>query len=161
VTVPHIRPRLAALLCDCRGTMVIETAIVAPVLVLLSIGAFEASSMVTRQSELQSAAAEAVAIVMAATPKTETQLNQIEAVVENSTGLADEDVVFAIKVRCDTEDTLHDKADLVADPTLCDDEDLQSWFIRISMTDHYTPIWVNFGVGTAFDYHVDRMVQLQ
>ncbi|MCB2056947.1 MAG: pilus assembly protein, partial [Novosphingobium sp.] len=39
--------------------MLVETAIVAPVLVLMSMGAFQVSQVVARQTELQGAAAEA------------------------------------------------------------------------------------------------------
>ena len=46
---------------DATGAMAIETAIVAPVLVLMAFGSFQVSSMVARQTELQSAAAEAAA----------------------------------------------------------------------------------------------------
>jgi len=152
---------LSALLRDNRGTTVIETAIVAPVLVMLSLGAFEASSIVTRQSELQSAAAEAVAIVMAATPETQAQVDEIQAAVENSSGLAPEDVDFTIKMRCGTETTLVDKTNLDDDTVSCGDEDLQSWFLQISMSDHYTPTWTSFGVGSPLDYHVQRLVQLK
>ena len=42
---------------DERGAMLIETAIVAPTLVLMSLGAYQISGVVARQSELQSAAA--------------------------------------------------------------------------------------------------------
>ena len=56
-----VRRHLATLLRDTRGAMLIETAIVAPVLVLMSLGAFQVSTMVARQSELQSAVAEASA----------------------------------------------------------------------------------------------------
>ena len=149
-----------ALLRDSRGTMVIETAIVAPVLIILSLGAFEASTMVTRQSELQSAAAEAVAIVMAATPETQTQVDQIEAVVENSSGIPEDNVTFAIKIRCGTTETFVDKTDLASDTTTCGDQDLQSWYLQITMTDTYEPVWTQFGIGSAIEFHVDRTVQL-
>ena len=56
------------LLRDARGSMAIETAIVAPVLAMLSVGGFEVSAMVARQTELQSAASEAEGIALAASP---------------------------------------------------------------------------------------------
>ena len=54
---------------DQQGTMVIETAIVAPVLVLMALGAFQVSQLVARQLELESAATEAAAIALAAPPE--------------------------------------------------------------------------------------------
>ncbi|HYD24260.1 MAG TPA: TadE/TadG family type IV pilus assembly protein [Croceibacterium sp.] len=144
----------ARLLRDRRGTMAIETAIVAPMLIALSIGGFEVSSMVTRQSELQSAAAEAVAIVMAATPETQTHIDQIEAVVEGSSGIPEADVTFATKYRCGTATTL------IVDAATCADEDTLSTFIVIEMTDRYTPVWAQFGIGERLDYNVQRTVQI-
>jgi hypothetical protein len=144
---------LVALLRDRRGTMAIETAIVAPILILLSVGGFEVSSIVTRQSELQSAAAEAVAIVMAATPENQTQIDQIEAVVEGSSGIPEEDVTFELQYRCGT-------GDMGPDPTTCADVDTLSTFIVISMTDSYVPVWSHFGVGGDLEYNVVRTVQV-
>jgi len=146
--------RLAAALRDTRGTMVIETAIVAPVLIVLSLGGFEVSAMVARQSELQSAAAEAVEIVMAASPETQTQIDQIEAVVEGSTGLPDEDVTFELKYRCATAE------DLITDQTTCADEETLSTFIVITISDTYEPVWTEYGVGGPVDYNVERSVQV-
>ena len=149
------RTALARLLRDHRGTMAVETAIVAPMLIALSIGGFEVSSMVARQSELQSAAAEAVAIVMAATPESQTEIDQIEAVVEGSSKIAEEDVEFLIRYRCGTA-----PPPLLSDPTACADEDTLSTFIIINMTTTYEPAWTSFGIGRAFDYNVERAVQV-
>ena len=157
-----IRPRtacgLATLLSDLRGTMAIETAIIAPVLIALSIGGFEVSSMVARQSELQSAAAEAVAIVMAATPETQTEVDQIEAVVEASADIAEEDVTFELKYRCGTADLLT-RAELDALETPCEEE-LVSSFIVITMSASYTPVWTTYGLGQEIQYNVTRSVQM-
>ena len=146
---------LARLLGDARGTMVIETAIVAPVLVVLSIGGFEVSAMVARQSELQSAASEAVAIVMASSPATQTEIDQIEAVVEGSSGLPEDDVDFVIKYRCGT--TAMTTTVPVA--PACD-VDTVSKFIVITMVDRYEPVWTQFGFGEGLTYNVERSVQI-
>ncbi len=151
---PGLLTRLGAVLRDARGTMAIETAIVAPVLILLSLGGFEVSSMVARQSELQSAAAEAVAIVMAASPETQTEVDQIEAVVEGSAGLPEDDVTFTIMYRCGIDE------DLILDQTTCADEDTLSTFIVMTMSDTYDPIWTQYGFGEAIEYNVERSVQV-
>ncbi|OZA93393.1 MAG: hypothetical protein B7X57_05165 [Erythrobacter sp. 34-65-8] len=49
---------LPAFLRDRRGSIAIETALVAPVLAVLALGSFEVGSLVSRQHELQTAAAE-------------------------------------------------------------------------------------------------------
>jgi len=147
---------LVRLLRDQRGTMVIETAIVAPVLIVLSIGGFEVSAMVARQSELQSAAAEAVAIVMAATPDTQTEIDQIEAVVEESSGIPEDDVAFVMKYRCGTTDSL---TETLPAPSDCA-EDTVSTFIVITMTDTYEPVWTHYGISEPVEYNVVRSVQI-
>ena len=153
--VRRVLTRLARLLRDSRGTMVIGTAIVAPVLVVLSIGGFEVSAMVARQSELQSAAGEAVAIVMAATPETQTEIDQIEAVVEASSGIPEDDVDFVMKYRCGTAaltETAPAPSECVAN--------LVSTFIVITMVDSYDPVWTHFGFGEGLSYNVERSVQI-
>jgi len=52
------RKLLARLARDERGAMLIETAFIAPVLILMSLGAFQVSQVVARQTELQEAAAQ-------------------------------------------------------------------------------------------------------
>ena len=146
--------RLAAALRDSRGTMAIETAIVAPVLILLSLGGFEASSMVARQSELQSAAAEAVAIVMAASPETQTEIDQIEAVVEGSSGLPEANVTFELRYRCGTAEAL------ITDTSTCADDKLLSTIIVITMSDSYDPFWTQYGFGEGLEYYLERTVQV-
>ena len=60
-------PAFATRLLRCaRGAFAIETALVAPLLALMSIGTFEVGTMVSRQQELQSAASEAESIILAA-----------------------------------------------------------------------------------------------
>jgi Flp pilus assembly protein TadG len=156
VTARRAITELARLLRDARGTMVIETAIVAPVLVVLSIGGFEVSAMVARQSELQSAAAEAVAIVMASSPKTQTEIDQIEAVVEDSSGIPEDDVDFVMKYRCGTTAALT----TTTPATSACDPDTVSTFIVITMVDSYEPVWAQFGFGGPLNYNVERSVQI-
>jgi Flp pilus assembly protein TadG len=146
-----IADRLAS---DRAGSMAIETAIVAPVLLLLSLGAFQVSMMVARQSELQSAAAEAGAIVMAVKPTTAAQLAAIERVVESSSGLAPDQVTITRIYRCGT------SAAYTETSTACGSEEEVSTFLRVAMTDRYTPEWARFGVGRPLTYRVTRMVQV-
>ena len=53
---------LHRLLRDSQGVAAIETALVAPVLILLSLGSFQISQMVARQHELSNGADEAAAM---------------------------------------------------------------------------------------------------
>jgi Flp pilus assembly protein TadG len=128
---------------DSSGSMAIETAVVAPILVLLSIGGFEASTMVARQSELQSAAAEATSIVLATIPETQEEIDDIADVVRASSGLDEESVTLSRVYRCGT------ATDMIANASSCTNTDLLSTYIRIVMTDSYTPQWTHFGFGSA------------
>ena len=111
------------------GSVVIETAFVAPILAILGFGAFEASMLVSRHNELQVAAAEAAAIVLARPPEDQTARNTIEGIVESSTGLAADKVSFALKYRCNANTTL------VNSDTACGSSDVISEYIVVTMTD--------------------------
>ena len=136
-----------------KGTALIETAIIAPVLIMMSIGTFEASAMVARQSELQSSAEQAVEIAMAVVPDTESELTQVERTLETSSGLSDARVVLKFQYRCGSSTTLSD-----IEPS-CSEDSLNT-YISIEMTDEYQPIWTELGVSQSFEYRVARTVQI-
>ena len=94
-----------------RGAMAVETAIVAPVLALMSIGTFEVGTMVSRQQELQSAASEAESIILAAAAGTGTESTQIELVIEESMGLDPDQVILEQRFRCGSAE-----GELIEDP---------------------------------------------
>ena len=146
----HLR-RLAD---DRHGSMAIETAIVAPVLALMSVGAFQVSAMVARQSELQSAVAEAEAIVLAVPPTTQAQIDTVKSVIMASTGLPTSKVTVSKVYRCDSIETYAVSA------AECGATAEVSTFLRIYMTDTYTPQWTELGVGEPLVYRVTRTIQL-
>lgn len=146
---------LNRLLRDDEGAMLIETAIIAPVLLLMALGAFQISSIVARQTELQSAAAEAAAIALAAAPDTPEKRTTVEQVIEASTGLAADKVQVSVAFRCDDTDTY------VTDPQACSGATVASSFVKIVLSDTYVPAWTRFGVGSAFHYNVTRYVMYQ
>lgn len=149
--MPYPPPGLAA---HSAGSIAVETAIVAPVLLLMSLGGFQVSMMIARQNELQSAAAEAAAIVMAAQPDTQAKVDTIENVIATSAGLDADQVTITRLVRCGTAPSY------VADGSLCSNGVEVSTFLRIAMTDTYTPAWTQVGVGGPLTYRVTRTVQL-
>lgn len=150
-----VRRLLQQLRRDQDGAMVIETAIVAPVLVLLSLGAFQVSSIVARQTELQSAAAEAGAIALAAPPDTIAKRATLKQVVMASSGLPTDKVSVLAAYRCDANTTY------TLDPNDCAGGQSVSSFVRIRLTDTYTPAWTRFGVGSPFNFTVTRHVMIQ
>ena len=144
--------RIADLCHDQRGTMVIETAIVAPVLVLMSLGAFQVSTLVARQSELDSAAAEGAAIAIASPPNTAAKLNTLRDVIVVSTGLASGNVVVNAAYRCNSSTVYVTSAASCASGVI-------SNYVKIYITDTYTPKWVQYGIGSAITFRVTRYVQ--
>jgi Flp pilus assembly protein TadG len=147
--------RLGTLLAHRGGSMTIELAAVAPVLVLMSIGTFEVSSMVSRQQELQSAASEGETIALAAAASAQsTPLATIEDIIEESMGLQGDQVQITRFYRCNAD------AVLVTSEASCNTDDVVTSYMKLELTDRYEPVWTQFGIGSAFDYNVERMVQL-
>lgn len=142
-----------ALRCN-AGSMAIETAIIAPVLLALSIGGFEIGSIVARQTELQSAAAEAAAIVRASIPDTSEKRLAIRNVVAASTDLNTWQVSVVRIYRC------ADETSYVASAAECDSGQVVNKFIRLTIWDYYEPIWSQFGVGNSLTFNVVRTVQI-
>lgn len=150
-----LRPLLTRLRQDREGAMVIETAIVAPVLVLLSLGAYQISGVVARQSELQSAAAEAAAIALASPPDTAAKQLVLKEVLMASTRLPADKVSVGLRYRCNTTSTFSTTS------TSCTSGQIRSTFVRIQLNDTYTPSWTRFGVGSPITYAVKRYVMLK
>lgn len=137
-----------------EGSVVIESAFVIPLLVLMALGGFEASRVVSRHNELQVAVAEAAAIVLANLPEEQSEYDQIESIIETSTGLAAANVGLTKKYRCNSD------ASLVSDSTSCPTGAVISEIVEISLKDTYTPLWTNFGFGSAVNYDILRRVQI-
>lgn len=150
-----LRKLLARLRQDSDGAMVIETALVAPVLVLLSLGAFQISGVIARQTELQSAASEAAAIALAAPPDSATKRAALEQVIEASTGLASDKVTVAEAFRCDAGTTYQTAS------SACAGSQYVGVYVRIDLTDTYTPAWTQFGLGNPINFNVTRYVMVE
>ena len=149
-------PTLRDLIRAEEGAMAIETAIVAPILLVLSLGGVEAGSMVARQSELQSAAAEALNIVQAAPPSDQAARDTVRDIIKVSTGINDNDKVQVVRrFRCGTD------ADFIDDEDDCDPTDAVSTYVQITIQDTYEPKWSVFGLAFSdLDYNVVRTVQI-
>lgn len=137
-----------------RGSMIIETAIVAPVLAVLALGTFEIGTIVSRQHELQSAASEGEIIALAAAEGAETTTQTIEDIIKTSVSLSDEQITISRFWRCNANPVTVTSADA------CEEDDVVSSYIRIAITDSYQPIWADFGFGDRVDFNVQRTVQL-
>ncbi|KLE35485.1 TadE/TadG family type IV pilus assembly protein [Aurantiacibacter luteus] len=147
------RALIARVRGDEHGSMAIETAFVAPVLLVMALGGFEVSTMVARQTELQSAAAEAAQVVRASAPETAAQRQTIHDILVVSSRLEDDQVSITPLYRCGTSE------DYVTVAGSCG-SDVEYQFIRIDLEDTYEPIWTSFGVSEGFDYNISRTVQV-
>ncbi|MGZ3196224.1 MAG: TadE/TadG family type IV pilus assembly protein [Croceibacterium sp.] len=140
-----------------RGSVTIETAIVAPVLVLMALGGFDVSEIIARQTELDSAAAEGAAIVRAKAPSTTADLNTIRDIIKTSIDRNNTDPYDTVTVtqiyRCGTTATY-------VTANNCATGDKVSTYVKVVITDKYKPVWTNFGVGHLQNYNVNRVVQI-
>lgn len=143
-----------ARLARCQwGAMAIETAIIAPVLITLTIGGFEVGSIVARQTELQSAAAEAAAVIRASTPETYEDRMAIRNIVRTSAGLENSQVSVVEVYRCGT------NTSYVYHISYCSSEDGEvSTYVRLTIADNYQPIWTEFGLGNALTLNLTRTI---
>ena len=139
---------------DERGSVVIESAFVIPMLVLMALGGFEASRIVSRHNELQGAVAEAAAVVLANTPEDQSEYDKIELIIESSTGLPSGKVALTRKFRCNAD------ASLVDAVTSCPTGAIISEIVQINIWDQYDPIWTSFGIGNTVNYNIRRRVQI-
>ena len=141
--------RLAA---DRQGTMTIETAIVAPVLVVLALGIFEVGSVVARQHELQSSANEAAMIVLAANQGPKVELSEMKSIIRKSVDLADQEITLTREYRCALANGR------VKDKGNCPTTGVVSSYVVITVNDTYTPTWTAFGVGKDINFKINRSV---
>lgn len=145
---------LARLRRDEQGSVVVETAIVLPVLALMALGGYEASQLIAREAELQSAIAEGADIVLATIPEDQDDLDAIELIIEASAGLPEGGVNLQQKFRCDA------TAALVDDISSCASDAVISEFIHLNVWDDYEPVWTSFGIGSTVRYSLRRRIQI-
>lgn len=147
--LPHLLSRLTPLCRDQRGTMVIETAIVAPVLVLMSLGAYDVSRLLAKQSELDAIAEQGAGIALASKPDTSAKRTTLQQILVASSGLSSSNVTVTAAYRCNSSTTY------VTSSSTCT-SGVVSNFVKISLTTTMTPTWTQFGVGSPITYRVDR-----
>jgi Flp pilus assembly protein TadG len=144
----------AALCRDERGAMLVETAIIAPVLILMSMGAFQISEVIARQTELQGAMAEATSIALTAPPTTTAERTVLKNVIVASTGLDAAKVTLTEKFRCGSATTY------VATAEECVGTKI-AHFLLVELDDSYTPVWTQWGFGEPLQFNVNRYVMIK
>lgn len=139
---------------DRRGSMAIETAIVAPTLILMILGTFEVGTIVARRHELQSAANESEIIALATNQGAETDIAQMEAILRESVNLDAGDVTISKRFRCGT------NVNLVLDLNICLPGQVVSSYLIVDINETYTPTWNIIGFGEPVTFAVRRTVQI-
>lgn len=138
---------------DVEGSTVIETAIVAPVLIAMALGTFDVSQMIARQHHLQSGAGDTESIVLAVASGSATDAATVKSALANSLGLAQDKISVEKVYRCNFQTSL-------STSNSCSDGQKVSTYVRVTFTDSYTPLWTKFRVGRAMTYTVKRTVQV-
>ena len=149
---------LFARLRDERGSMAIETALIAPLLALMALGVFEASSIVSREQQLQSAANEASEIILAAAAGTGVGNVDLELIIETSLDLDAGVLTITDRYRCGTGTTL--SSTLPSPSTGCAASEQIYSYVQLTLTDTYTPMWTKFGIASPVQYNIVRTVQV-
>lgn len=139
---------------DRSGSFAIETAFVAPLLILLTLGIVEIGTMVARQHELQSAANETEIIILATNQGAETDVDTIKAIVRESVNLTADEVSLTQRYRCGTD------AVLVATADTCNEDQVLSSYVIVDITEDYEPRWNYLGIGNPITFSVERRVQV-
>ncbi len=140
---------------DRTGSMAVETAIVAPVLATLALGAFDASRILSRQQQLQSAANEASEIVLAAAGGSGVSSANLKSIIDSSLGLSPGQLTIVARYRCDDATTL-----VSSPPTTCPPSKPVFSYIQLTLTETYNPVWTQFGIGSPVNYNIVRTVQV-
>lgn len=146
---------LRRLRSDTTGSVVVETAFVAPVLVVLGLGAYDISRIIARQSELQAGSTDVEGIVLAVSGSTATDVNTIKQVLQSSLNLSANNITVTKVYRCNTSDTL-----TTSNASCGGTSDVLSTYVQVTITDSYSPVWTKFGVGSPFSYSLTKTVQV-
>ena len=136
-----------------EGSVVVETAIVAPILILAALSAIDYGTLLARQIELQNAMAEASQIALAAAPTDAAARQTVKEVLQTSTGLTTDQVSIVEQYRCKTEASYVDTADECGD-------DPYSRFIKIRVIEPYSPVWSKITDAQDHQFDIVRMVQV-
>lgn len=150
----RLSDRIRGLAGDDRGSMAIETAFVAPVLVLLAVAGADTSLMISRQHELQAGVNEAEAIALAANAGASTDTTTLKSILMESLGLSSSQVTVTKQYRCNAD------AALVSTPQSCSSDAVVSTYVKVKLVESREPIWKRVGVGGTWTFNVERTVQL-
>lgn len=134
---------------DERGTAAIELAFTLPILLLLSVGAFDVSMLIAKQIDYQQAAAEVASLALARPPQADTAY--LKTAVATAAGLDESKVTITTSLKCNG----------VASNSSCTVGQEQARFVTLTMQGQYVPVWTHFGIDHTIDMTVTRTIRYQ
>lgn len=162
----HAVAKLRRFLGDTRGSVLIETAFIAPILILMTLAGVEISSIIARQTELQTIAGNAQQIIISASPENETELaatiEDVKAYVvaeskltfTTNASVTPGQVGVVRRYRCGN------NSERQAASSCANASQTRSSYIVINMATNYDPVWTNYGIGHTMTFRVQRAVQV-
>ena len=150
---------------ETRASMVVETALVVPALVGMTLAGVEVSTIFVRQHELQAAANSAVEIVIAAEPESPEEETEMVASVRSYltalTGLESKATIdgpnqISVKrvIRCGNATNFKNK------DVGCTSGENKSVYVQMQMTEDYEPVWSTVGIGKELTFKVSRTIRI-
>lgn len=152
--IGRLRGLLGHLTGSGDGSVVIEFAFVAPLLALLGLGTVDVTRLVARRTQLQGAMSESVQIVLAAVPDNDAKLTTMKGVLATTTGVPVANIAITTVYRCGVDTTY------VSLPGYCPVTGEIAKYLRVQVTDTFTPMWTDFGIGAPITTTMQRTVQI-
>lgn len=138
---------------DQRGVAAIELALALPILVLLSLGAYDVSRMVEARIDLQQAAAQVTSLALAR-PVAGDDVDHLERIAMEVADLPADKVSVEPKLYCG--DVARDSYSGSCEPGV-----EQARYLEVELRSSYHPMWRHFGIGETIDMTIARKVRLQ
>lgn len=144
---------LKVLRTDERGAAVVELALLAPILVLLTMGIVDLSNAYSRKLQIEQAAQRAIEKIMN-TSASDTIENTLAAEAANQGNVPLDNVTVSYRLECDG---------VVTDAAECGEDQVSSQWISVTVTDEYQPIFTErFGPGTgSYKFSATAGVRIQ
>ncbi len=130
-------------IADDRGAAVIELALLAPILALMTIGIIDVSQAFGRKLALEQAAQRAVEKVMQTTGNT-TPEGTIKAEAASQAGISQDDVTVVYRLECNGTA----EADF---NTECDPAETEARYLMVTVAGSYTPMFPTHYFGSSAD----------
>lgn len=138
--------KLKALARDSRGTAVVELAIVAPMIALLTVGIVDMSNGFSRKLKIEQAAQRSIEKIMN-TSASDTIENTLAAEAADQADVPIDNVTVTYRLECDGAQT---------DAAECAEDQVTSQWITVTVVDQYEPLFTRHFAGISGDgtYHL-------